>query len=112
LAKSQSSSATKRPRPSREGGGGCGWGWRTGDGQAQSGYDKDEAGQDVRGYEVELQPSFRASNVADHSRSSLARVTVVGQERLLIVIPAYNETSRIGPVVRDVRAELPSADVL
>jgi glycosyltransferase involved in cell wall biosynthesis len=36
----------------------------------------------------------------------------VGQERVLIVIPAYNEAGRIGPVVRDVRAELPTADTL
>ena len=33
-------------------------------------------------------------------------------ERVLIVVPAYNEAGRIGPVVRDVRATLPSADVL
>jgi glycosyltransferase involved in cell wall biosynthesis len=36
----------------------------------------------------------------------------VGQERVLIVMPAYNEAGRIGPVVRDVRATLPSADTL
>jgi glycosyltransferase involved in cell wall biosynthesis len=36
----------------------------------------------------------------------------VQQERVLIVIPAYNEAGRIGPVVRDVRSTLPSAAVL
>jgi glycosyltransferase involved in cell wall biosynthesis len=36
----------------------------------------------------------------------------VEQERVLIVIPAYNEAGRIGPVVRDVRATLPSARIL
>jgi glycosyltransferase involved in cell wall biosynthesis len=34
------------------------------------------------------------------------------QERVLIVIPAYNEAGRIGPVVHDVRAVLPSAAIL
>jgi glycosyltransferase involved in cell wall biosynthesis len=33
-------------------------------------------------------------------------------ERILIAIPAYNESGRVGPVVRDVRAVLPAADVL
>jgi glycosyltransferase involved in cell wall biosynthesis len=33
-------------------------------------------------------------------------------ENVLIVIPAYNEASRVGSVVRDVRRVLPSADVL
>jgi len=33
-------------------------------------------------------------------------------ERTLIVIPAFNEASRVGKVVRDVRECLPSADVL
>lgn len=32
--------------------------------------------------------------------------------RLLIVIPAYNESGRVGAVVHDVRATLPEADVL
>ena len=31
---------------------------------------------------------------------------------MLIVVPAYNEAGRIGPVVRDVRATLPSAEIL
>lgn len=31
---------------------------------------------------------------------------------MLIVVPAYNEAGRIGPVIRDVRAELPAADML
>ena len=33
-------------------------------------------------------------------------------ERVLIVIPAYNEAARVAAVVRDVRGVLPSADVL
>lgn len=33
-------------------------------------------------------------------------------ERILIGIPAFNESSRVGAVVEDVRAALPSADVL
>jgi glycosyltransferase involved in cell wall biosynthesis len=33
-------------------------------------------------------------------------------ERLLIVVPAYNEAGRVGRVVRDVRETLPQADVL
>jgi glycosyltransferase involved in cell wall biosynthesis len=36
----------------------------------------------------------------------------VDQERVLIVIPAYNEAGRIQPVVRDVHATLPSASIL
>jgi glycosyltransferase involved in cell wall biosynthesis len=36
----------------------------------------------------------------------------VDHERVLIVIPAFNESGRIGPVVRDVRETLPGADVL
>lgn len=32
-------------------------------------------------------------------------------ERLLVVIPAYNEAGRVGGVVRDVRSVLPDADV-
>jgi glycosyltransferase involved in cell wall biosynthesis len=36
----------------------------------------------------------------------------VEQERVLIVIPAYNEAGRIQPVVRDVRATLPLASIL
>ena len=38
--------------------------------------------------------------------------SAVREERVLIVIPAYNEAGRIGPVVRDVLAELPGADIL
>jgi glycosyltransferase involved in cell wall biosynthesis len=34
------------------------------------------------------------------------------EERLLIVIPAYNEAGRVGAVVADVRRTLPDADVL
>jgi glycosyltransferase involved in cell wall biosynthesis len=33
-------------------------------------------------------------------------------DKLLIIIPAYNEEGRVGQVVRDVRATLPGADVL
>ncbi len=33
-------------------------------------------------------------------------------QRLLIVVPAYNEAGRVGGVVRDVRATLPGVDVL
>jgi glycosyltransferase involved in cell wall biosynthesis len=33
-------------------------------------------------------------------------------DRVLIVLPAYNEAGRVGPVVRDVRAVLPGVDVL
>ncbi len=33
-------------------------------------------------------------------------------ERVLIAIPAYNESGRVGAVVRDVRSVLPEADVL
>jgi glycosyltransferase involved in cell wall biosynthesis len=33
-------------------------------------------------------------------------------DRLLIVLPAYNEAGRVGGVVRDVRQTLPDADVL
>jgi glycosyltransferase involved in cell wall biosynthesis len=36
----------------------------------------------------------------------------VQEERVLIVIPAYNEAGRIGAVVHDVRATLPSAAIL
>jgi glycosyltransferase involved in cell wall biosynthesis len=36
----------------------------------------------------------------------------VDRERVLVVVPAYNEGGRIGPVVRDVRATLPAADIL
>jgi glycosyltransferase involved in cell wall biosynthesis len=36
----------------------------------------------------------------------------VQEERVLIVIPAYNEAGRIGTVVHDVRATLPRAEVL
>jgi glycosyltransferase involved in cell wall biosynthesis len=36
----------------------------------------------------------------------------VQQERVLIVIPAYNEAGRIGAVVRDVRSILPAAEIL
>jgi glycosyltransferase involved in cell wall biosynthesis len=36
----------------------------------------------------------------------------VNEDRILIVIPAYNEAGRVGEVVRDVRLNLPSADVL
>ncbi len=35
-----------------------------------------------------------------------------GAEKLLIVIPAYNEAGRVGAVVRDVHGTLPRADVL
>lgn len=34
------------------------------------------------------------------------------QNKLLIVIPAYNESGRVGDVVRDVQAHLPGAEVL
>jgi glycosyltransferase involved in cell wall biosynthesis len=36
----------------------------------------------------------------------------IGDERLLILIPAYNEAGRVGAVVADVRRTLPHADVL
>jgi glycosyltransferase involved in cell wall biosynthesis len=36
----------------------------------------------------------------------------VQQESVLIVIPAYNEAGRIGPVVHDVRSTLPAAAIL
>lgn len=36
----------------------------------------------------------------------------VTRGNLLIVIPAYNEAGRVGDVVRDVRANLPDADIL
>lgn len=36
----------------------------------------------------------------------------INDERILIVIPAYNEQGRVGDVVRDVRSHLPRADVL
>jgi glycosyltransferase involved in cell wall biosynthesis len=36
----------------------------------------------------------------------------VGEDKLLIVIPAYNEAGRVGAVVADVRCTLPEADVL
>lgn len=36
----------------------------------------------------------------------------ITRERLLVVIPAYNEAARVGDVVRDVRGALPSVDVL
>jgi glycosyltransferase involved in cell wall biosynthesis len=36
----------------------------------------------------------------------------LGAEKLLIIIPAYNEAGRVGAVVADVRRVLPEADVL
>ncbi len=36
----------------------------------------------------------------------------VSEEKLLIVIPAYNEAGRVGAVIADVRHTLPEADVL
>jgi glycosyltransferase involved in cell wall biosynthesis len=36
----------------------------------------------------------------------------VERERVLVVVPAFNEQGRIGPVVADVRATLPAADIL
>jgi glycosyltransferase involved in cell wall biosynthesis len=36
----------------------------------------------------------------------------MNDDRILIVIPAYNEESRVGDVVRDVKRTLPRADVL
>jgi Glycosyl transferase family 2 len=36
----------------------------------------------------------------------------VGEDKLLIVIPAYNEAGRVGAVIADVRRTLPEADVL
>ena len=40
------------------------------------------------------------------------RSTSVRPQRLLVVVPAFNEAGRIGDVVRDVRTTLPSAHVL
>jgi glycosyltransferase involved in cell wall biosynthesis len=40
------------------------------------------------------------------------RSTSVSPERLLVIIPAYNEAGRIGQVVHDVRATLPAAHIL
>jgi glycosyltransferase involved in cell wall biosynthesis len=39
-------------------------------------------------------------------------VTVTSEERLLILIPAYNEAGRVGSVIADVHNTLPEADVL
>lgn len=36
----------------------------------------------------------------------------MNDDRILIVVPAYNEAGRVGKVVRDVRSNLPLADVL
>ena len=36
----------------------------------------------------------------------------MNDDRILIVIPAYNEEGRVGDVVRDVKRTLPLADVL
>jgi glycosyltransferase involved in cell wall biosynthesis len=36
----------------------------------------------------------------------------MGCERLLIIVPAYNEQGRVGKVIHDVRRALPQADVL
>jgi glycosyltransferase involved in cell wall biosynthesis len=43
---------------------------------------------------------------------ALAAPPALGGERLLILIPAFNEEGRVGGVVRDVRRVVPTADVL
>jgi glycosyltransferase involved in cell wall biosynthesis len=37
---------------------------------------------------------------------------VTGDKRILIIVPAYNEAESIGKVISEVRAELPTVDVL
>lgn len=39
-------------------------------------------------------------------------MTAAVDDRVLIAIPAYNESGRVGPVVRDVRGVLPTADIV
>lgn len=41
-----------------------------------------------------------------------AEYTPVRDARVLITIPAYNESGRVGPVIEDVRSRLPGADIL
>jgi glycosyltransferase involved in cell wall biosynthesis len=55
-------------------------------------------------------PSSRAS--ASPLPQPSARPIPPGIGRVLIVIPAFNESGRVGSVVRDVRRTLPGADVL
>jgi len=44
--------------------------------------------------------------------TTTARTVPAQSQGLLIVIPAYNEQGRVGPVIADVRKALPRADVL
>jgi glycosyltransferase involved in cell wall biosynthesis len=58
---------------------------------------------------------LNTSNVVEEATAKRADLGAAGAqalERLLVVIPAYNEGGRVGAVVRDVRGTLPDADVL
>lgn len=48
----------------------------------------------------------------DAERSTPSALQPMTDDRILIVIPAFNEAGRVGGVVRDVMAALPTADVL
>lgn len=40
------------------------------------------------------------------------RLTAMPQDKLLVIIPAYNESSRIGQVVASIRSVMPDADIV
>jgi hypothetical protein len=53
-----------------------------------------------------------ASTAAPSAASRNGSSAQPGEERLLVIIPAFNEAGRVGGVVADVRRTLPDADVL
>jgi glycosyltransferase involved in cell wall biosynthesis len=69
-----------------------------------------EAGQEraARAREKESAPADEKESAAAGANGSAP----VSEEKLLVVIPAYNEAGRVGAVVGDVRRTLPEADVL
>jgi glycosyltransferase involved in cell wall biosynthesis len=59
------------------------------------------------------QPSPQSASTAEPSLTSQNGSSAqTGEERLLVIIPAFNEAGRVGGVVEDVHQTLPDADIL
>lgn len=65
----------------------------------------------VRG-EVTADLSQRDGAAPSSARADEAASLRLGDERMLVVIPAYNEAGRVGAVVQDVRRHMAAADIL
>jgi glycosyltransferase involved in cell wall biosynthesis len=63
-------------------------------------------------FDRETSPSAAATPAVVDAMPHARRPAPVLTERMLVVIPAYNEQGRVGRVVRDVLHHLPTADVL